>query len=97
MYTSIVTYKPQNGKTIEEVEASFQAVIPTFSNVPGLICKYFCFDDEAYEGTSVYIWESLEAAKALFENPVFGENFQKSFGCVPSIKYVGVKLVVDNT
>jgi heme-degrading monooxygenase HmoA len=96
MYTAIITYRPGNGKSAEEIVASFEAAVPMFSSMPGLIRKYFCFDDEKMEGTSVYIWENRGAAEACYENPMFKERFKASFGCEPSIKYTEVKLVVDN-
>jgi heme-degrading monooxygenase HmoA len=97
MYAAIVSYRPSPGKTPEEIEARFVAATPLFEKMPGLKCKYFCFDVQEFEGTSVYIWESREAATACFESPLFRESFRNSFGCEPSIKYVEVKHVVDNT
>ena len=67
-----------------------------FRSVPGLIRKYFCFDDQAYESTSVYIWQDRKSAEACFGNGEFLARFGKSFGCEPQIRYVETKFVVDN-
>jgi heme-degrading monooxygenase HmoA len=96
MYVTIVTYKPTNGKSAAEVVESFDASTPLFRSIPGLIRKYFCFDDDAHEGTSVYVWQDRKSAEACFGNPEFLGRFKKSFGCDPTIKYVETKLVVDN-
>ena len=97
MYTTIVTYKPANNKTVAEIEESFQASVPMFSSIPGLIRKYFCFDAEKYEGTSVYLWEDRESAEKCFNSPVFQEGFKAAFDCQPQIKYMETRLVVDNS
>lgn len=97
MYAAIVSYKPSPAKSPEEIEARFAAATPMFMNMPGLVRKYFCFDAQQQEGTSVYIWESREAALACFESPRFREGFRNSFGCEPGIKYVEIKRVVDNS
>jgi hypothetical protein len=96
MYVTIVTYKPANGKSAAEIVGSFEASAPFFRTIPGLIRKYFCFDDQAYEGTSVYIWQDRKSAEACFGNPEFMARFRKSFNCEPNVKYVETKFVVDN-
>ena len=96
MYAAIITYKPESGKSAEEITGSFAAAAPMFSGMPGLIRKYFCFDDQALEGTSVYIWESREAAEACYSNPAFKESFRQALGCEPSIRCIDVKFLVDN-
>lgn len=97
MIAAIVTYKPGNGKSAAEIGESLRAAAPRFEGVPGLLRKYFCFDDAAYEGTSVYIWESRERAEAFLGDPAFLERFKKTFGAEPSVRYVEVKTAVDNT
>ena len=96
MYAAIITYKPNNHKSAEEIVSSFEAAVPMFSDMPGLIRKYFCFDDDSLAGTSIYIWESRKAAKTCYSNPTFLESFKEAFGCEPSIQYTEIKLVVDN-
>ncbi len=96
MYVTIVTYKPANGKSAAEIGNSFEASAPFFRSIPGLVRKYFCFDDQAYEGTSVYIWRDRASAEACFGNPDFLARFRKSFGCEPQVKFVEAKFVVDN-
>lgn len=97
MYVTIVTYKPANGKSAAEIVESFEASAPFFRNIPGLIRKYFCFDDQAYEGTSVYIWKDRQSAEACFGSADFLARFKKSFNCDPAIKYVEAKFVVNNS
>ena len=94
MIVAIVTYRPE-GLSSAEVEQRFDASIPVFSAMPGLARKYFCFDEARGLGTSVYLWESREAAERCFGGAAFLERFRASFGCEPSIDYIPAKLVVD--
>jgi len=96
MYVTIVTYRPANGKSAAEITGTFEASAPFFQTIPGLLRKYFCFDDQSCEGTSVYVWKDRQSAEACFGDPAFLERFRKSFNCDPQIKYVETKFVVDN-
>jgi len=96
MYAAIVTYTPDPTLSETDIAARFEASTPMFTSMPGRARKYFCFDAEQREGTSLYIWESLEEAKACFDSPQFLAGFRNAFGCEPRIKYLDVRHVVDN-
>jgi heme-degrading monooxygenase HmoA len=96
MYAAIVTYTPDPALSEADIAARFEASTPMFASMPGLVRKYFCFDANERAGTSLYIWESLEAAQACFDSPQFQAGFKSAFGCEPSIKYLDVRHVVDN-
>ena len=98
MITAIVNYKPDSDKSIEHILERFQMVTPIFEGMSGLVAKYFGFDEEEFQGTSVYIRDSKEAAEKCFSNPVFQESFKESFGegCNPQITYMDIKHIIDN-
>ena len=96
MYATIVTYTPDEAISETEIQARFEASTPIFASMPGLVRKYFCFDAEQREGTSIYIWESREAAKACFDSAQFQAGFRQAFGCEPTIKYIDVRHLIDN-
>ena len=96
MITAIVTYKPDPSKTMEDVNNAFKNSIPLFSSVPGLKKKIYCFDEEAFQGTSVYLWESKEAAEACYGSTTFQEAFKRSFGAVPEITFIPALQIVEN-
>ncbi|MEJ2466341.1 MAG: hypothetical protein P8045_11665 [Candidatus Thiodiazotropha sp.] len=96
MYAAIVTYKPDENLDDAEIRARFEASTPIFSSLPGLVRKDFCFDPEQREGTSLYIWESREAAEACFGSAPFLDGFRQAFGCEPSIRYLDIWHTVDN-
>jgi heme-degrading monooxygenase HmoA len=97
MYAALVTYTPDPILSETDLQARFEASAPIFSGMPGLQCKYFCYDAESREGTSLYIWESREAAQACFESEQFQAGFRGAFGCEPTIKYLDVRYLIDNT
>ena len=97
MYAAIVTYSPDETLNDEAIRSRFEVSIPIFSSMPGLVRKYFCFDAQKREGTSLYIWESKEAAEACFDSPQFLEGFRQAFGCEPSISYSEIWQTVDNS
>ena len=97
MYITLVTYTPDRTLSEADISARFEASTPIFSGMPGLLRKYFCFDAEQWEGNSFYIWESKEAAQACFGSPQFQEGFKSTFGCQPTLKYLGVKHMIINS
>jgi heme-degrading monooxygenase HmoA len=97
MYAAIVTYRPNETLNDDEIRARFEASTPIFASMPGLVRKHFCFDAEQREGTSLYIWESREAAEACFGSEQFLQGFRQAFGCEPSIKYSEIWHTVDNS
>ncbi len=97
MYAAIVTYIPDENLNDEEIRARFEASTPIFSSLPGLVRKDFCFDVERREGTSLYLWQSREAAEACFGSAQFLEGFRQAFGCEPSIRYLDIWHTVDNS
>jgi heme-degrading monooxygenase HmoA len=96
VYAAILTYRPGNGKSAEEIVRSLEAAVPGFSGLRGLRHKFMAFDDDTMTGTSIYIWDSLEAARACFDDPAFQARFRKTFGTEPEIRYSAIRAVVDN-
>jgi heme-degrading monooxygenase HmoA len=97
MYATIVTYRPENSLDDDAIRARFEASTPIFSSMPGLLRKDFCFDVAQREGTSLYLWESREAAEACFGSAQFLEGFRQAFGCEPAIRYLDIWYTVDNS
>ena len=60
-----------------------------FEGMPGLRCKIFTVDPEAREATNFYVWESMEAAKAFFNDQLL-ERVAHLYGVRPSLRYVEI-------
>lgn len=95
MITVIVKFPLRKRVTRQEMAEKFKASSNHFVGMPGLVRKYFCYDEENCTGHSIYVWERKEDAEAFF-NQKFLENFQKKFGVVPEYFMVDTLLVVDN-
>ncbi len=95
-YFTIVTYHPNKGQSVAELEALYLQVVPKFARVRGLERKYFGYDEANNTGTSVYLWDSREQAEVFFAKPVFQESFREAFGCdISSVQYVPVRAIAE--
>ena len=95
MYTVLVKYELPEARPRAAMLEGFKAVEALFRSAPQLIRKYFCYDEEAHTGHSVYLWESREAAEAFF-NEAFLQGFEAKFGTKPELFMVDNLMVVDN-
>ena len=66
-----------------------------FVGMPGLRQKAFTIDAENRRATNVYLWESEEAARALF-TPELAERVTRLYGVAPHIEFAEVAALVDN-
>jgi hypothetical protein len=94
MHTVIVKYQLPGAKSREAMLAAFQAAEGQFAGLPGLVRKYFCYDEAAHCGHSVYLWETKEQAEAFF-GPQFTTTMQQKFGATPELFGVDTLLVVE--
>ena len=56
MYTVLVRYPLPVPVAREVMLEEFRAAEAMFASIPGLLRKYFCYDEESHTGHSVYLW-----------------------------------------
>src|SRR5258706_15839836 len=56
MIVAIVTFQLPKPTTAEEMTASFQAAVPMFQSVAGLLAKYFYVSEDGRRAGGVYVW-----------------------------------------
>lgn len=95
MYTVLVKYELPEARSRAEMMEAFKAAEVRFRSVPQLIRKYFCYDEAAHTGHSVYLWENREAAEAFFNEQLI-EEFKIIFGTTPKLFMVDTLMVIDN-
>jgi Putative mono-oxygenase ydhR len=95
MITAFVTFKLPVGTSREDVMAAFRTSIEQLKNHPGLIRKYYLYDGKAGTAGGVYLWESREAADALY-TPAWLEMITARYGCEPAIGWFETPFVLDN-
>ncbi len=67
-----------------------------FEGMPGLRYKLFTLDPERRRAVNVYAWESDEAARAFFDDELV-ERVTGLYGVRPTVEYVEIAEIVDNT
>ena len=95
MHTVLVKYVLPKPAPRAAMMEGFKAVEARFRAAPGLLRKYFAYDEAAHTGHSVYLWESEEAARRFF-NEEFLAGFKAKFGTAPELFYVDTLMVIDN-
>ncbi len=96
MKTVLVDYHlPDTPPRSAIMEGFVGAANSMFKDMPGLLSKQFCYDENTGNGHSVYLWETQEKAEAFF-SPAFFEHFHEVFGVEPTITYLDILVLVDN-
>lgn len=52
----------------EELERRYKERLPRFREVPGLVQKYYAYDDATKEWAGIYLWDSEESLAAYLES-----------------------------
>jgi hypothetical protein len=94
MITAIVRFPLTPGTSLEEARALYEATAPRYKTIPGLQRKYYLYGDDAMGG-GVYLWESREAADALY-TPEWRGMIEERFGTAPEITYYEAPVIVEN-
>jgi len=95
MITAIVRFPLPQGTTLEAARKIFEASAHNYQRAPGLIRKYYLFDEEP-TGGGVYLWESREAADRQYSD-AWKDMISEKFGAAPEIAYFETPLIVDNS
>ena len=66
-----------------------------FEGMPGLRSKAFTIDSQTRKAVNFYVWDSEEAAKALFTDELI-ERVAGLYGVRPSIEFVQIGALVEN-
>ncbi|TIX49738.1 YdhR family protein [Alteraurantiacibacter aquimixticola] len=78
----------------EDMAEAFALAEEQFASLPGLVRKYFCYDEGAHCGHSVYLFTDQASAEAFF-GPRFVLSMQEKFSTTPEVFGVDTVLVVD--
>ena len=66
-----------------------------FEGLPGLRSKAFTVNSGRREATNFYVWDSEDAAKALFTEALL-ERVTSLYGVRPSVEFVQIAGLVEN-
>jgi hypothetical protein len=95
MITTLVQIKMQAQMSLEKAKALFSGTAPQYRDVPGLIRKYYLLSEDGNTAGGVYLWESREAAEAMY-SPAWYAFIREKYGKDPVVTYFECPVVVDN-
>lgn len=95
MIVAIVTFQLPKATTAEDMTAAYQAAVPMFQNVAGLVTKYFYVSEDGHRAGGVYVWASRADANRLYEGE-WRPFVEKKFGSPPQIDFLDSPVMVDN-
>jgi hypothetical protein len=94
MITAIVLYEMPDSITREQCLAHYRKIAPGFLEAPGFLRKQFIYSTDGKVGGGVYMWETLEAAKAFFSGPWL-DGIRERYRIEPRISYFETFAVAD--
>ncbi|WP_137702545.1 monooxygenase [Marimonas lutisalis] len=95
MITEIVNFDLPEGMTREEAVALYEKTVPRWQANEALVRKYYLYDEENRIGGGVYLWPSIEDAKAAHD-AAWCDMAEKMYGSRPRFQYFETPVIVDN-
>ena len=80
--------------TVEQASATFAASAPSYQNIAGLTRKHYLLGDDGRTAGGVYLWESREAAEALYDDE-WKARVTARYGAAPVVEYFASPVTVD--
>jgi len=94
MIVAIVKFKLPKSVDLKQATDLFKGSAPRYRGMPGLVRKYYLFDEAGTAG-GCYLWESRAAAEAVY-NAEWRKMIAERYGAEPTIEYFEAPVVVDN-
>jgi hypothetical protein len=95
MITAIVQIDLPEPLAKDKARDIFMQSAHTYRKVDGLIRKYYILTEDGSSAGGVYLWTSIEIARAFYSQEWKTFIIQK-YGVAPSITYFHSPVVVDN-
>ena len=91
-----VTFRYGDDFDEDKLRAIAENARAKFEGMPGLRLKAFTVNSEKREAVNFYVWDSEDAARALFTDQ-FREMVTGLYGAPPSVEFVQILTLVENT
>ena len=95
MVVAVVTFQLPKATTAEEMAPAFQAAVPMYQTIPGLLTKYFYVSEDGRRAGGIYVWASRADAERLYKGE-WRTIVEKKFGSAPSIDFLNSPVMVEN-
>jgi len=95
VYISIVEIDLPAGTDCVALKDAFRTTAPRYVDIPGLLRKYYTLQEGTMTG-GVFVWDTLENAKAGHADPGWRKIIADRYGNEPRVSYYEVPTIVDN-
>ncbi len=93
MITAIVRFPLPDEVDLAEAESRFKETAPRYTDVSGLLRKYYLFGNGS--GGGVYLWKTRAEAEAMY-TPEWSARIAGIYGADPVVEYFETPVIVDN-
>ena len=94
MIVAVVRFPLDPPLSMADAAALFEESAPRYQHVPGLLRKHYLVAPDGSAGGGVYLWESREAAEALYDQ-AWQDRLASRYGSPPVIEYFESPVTVD--
>jgi hypothetical protein len=94
MIVAVVRFPLDPPLSVADAAAAYEASAPNYQNVPGLLRKHYLLGDDGRVGGGVYLWESRDAAEALYDD-AWRSRLEQRYGTAPTVEYFESPVTVD--
>jgi Putative mono-oxygenase ydhR len=95
MITALTTFKLPQPVTREKAREIFSSTAPNYTEVQGLIRKYYLLSEDGGTAGGVYLWRSRNDAEKLYTDD-WKRFIAEKYGAQPSVQYFETPVIVDN-
>src|SRR5262245_21920748 len=95
MITALVQFDLSSPITLADATRRFEGSAPKYQNLPGLVRKYYVVAEDGRRAGGVYLWESRQAAEAVYSGE-WRERVTALYGGAPTITWFETPVIVDN-
>lgn len=96
MIAVLVLFDLDEAVSPDEMRQMSTSIAPMYQGKPGLLTKHFVSRDVGARVGGFYLWESREAAEALYTSGQWLSEARQAFGGDPEITWFDCSVVVDN-
>lgn len=89
---AIVTFPVSQARDTDSIRQLLERAGPKYTNIPGLLRKYFLFREDA--GGGVYEWASRGQAEAFY-NAEYYDRVRKGVGAEPEVQLFDAPAIAD--
>lgn len=95
MITAIVQFQLPADVDSAKAAELFAGSAPKYRALPGLLRKYYIYDQATQTGGGCYLWESRAAAEKFYDAE-WHKFITDRYGSAPKLSYFETPVIVDN-